>query len=47
MARQRLRILESDGLIANVDQMGDYEITEKGRGYLDGELNADELETGE
>ena len=45
--RQRLGELESYGLIARVDEAGYYEITEKGRAYLDGDIDASELETDE
>lgn len=45
--RQRLGELESHGLIARVDEAGYYEITEKGRAYLDGDIDASELETDE
>ncbi|MDQ2049343.1 winged-helix domain-containing protein [Natronolimnohabitans sp. A-GB9] len=42
--RQRLGELESHGLLTNIDDAGYYEITEKGRAYLDGDLEASALE---
>ena len=45
--RQRLRELEEHGLIEKVDEAGYYEISEKGRLYLDGELEGSDLEATE
>ncbi len=42
--RQRLRELEAHGLVEKVDDAGYYAITSKGRAYLEGELDIDDLE---
>ncbi len=42
--RQRLGELEDHGLLEKVDEAGYYQITETGRAYLDGELEAGDLE---
>lgn len=41
---KRVAVLHENGLIERV-QDGYYQITEKGRGYLAGELDASELES--
>ncbi|MHC3439804.1 winged-helix domain-containing protein [Natrialbaceae archaeon A-gly3] len=45
--RQRLSVLEEHELIEKVDEAGYYAVTEKGRAYLEGELDVDDLECGE
>ncbi|MFC3960355.1 winged-helix domain-containing protein [Halovivax cerinus] len=42
--RLRLSELDDHGLIRQTEDGGYYEITEKGRAYLDGELDASDLE---
>jgi predicted transcriptional regulator len=43
--RRRMRELESEGLLEKVDEeKGYYAITVRGRAYLAGDLDADELE---
>lgn len=43
--KRRMRDLESHGLLEKIDGMrGGYQITEKGRRYLAGELSRDDLE---
>jgi DNA-binding PadR family transcriptional regulator len=43
--KRRLPALEENGLIEKVDEKrGYYKITERGRGYLSGDLDAGELE---
>jgi len=42
--RQRLRELEAHGLIEKIDDAGYYAVTDKGRAYLEGELDVDDLD---
>lgn len=43
--KRRLPILDDHGLLKKVDDSkGYYQITDRGYSYLDGELNADDLE---
>ena len=41
--QKRLGPLESAGLIEKVDEKGYYRITDSGRAYLEGDLDADDL----
>lgn len=46
--KRRLPVLVENGMLEKVDESkGYYEITDKGRAYLAGELDADDLETSE
>jgi len=46
--KRRMRTLADHELLTKVDGMrGGYELTDKGRAYLAGELNAEELENDE
>lgn len=45
--RQRLRELEAHGVIETVDDAGYYAATDKGRAYLAGDLESDNLEQDE
>ncbi|APX98186.1 winged-helix domain-containing protein [Natronorubrum daqingense] len=42
--RLRLAELEENGLIEKVDEAGYYQVSSKGRAYLDGELDVSDLE---
>ena len=42
--RQRLNELEAHGLIRRVDDGGYYEITDLGKAWVDGAIDADDLE---
>ncbi|MFC7232183.1 winged-helix domain-containing protein [Saliphagus sp. GCM10025308] len=42
--RQRLNELEDHGLIRRIDDGGYYEISEQGRDWVAGDLEADDLE---
>lgn len=42
--RQRLSVLKEHRLVEKVDDAGYYAITEKGRAYLEGELDISDLE---
>ena len=43
--KRRLPVLEENCLLKKVDEnKGYYQITDRGRAYLEGELNADDLE---
>ncbi|PCR90474.1 winged-helix domain-containing protein [Natrinema ejinorense] len=42
--RQRLRVLEANGLIEKVDEAGYYQVSSKGRAYLEGKLDTSDLE---
>jgi len=45
--RQRLRELEAHGLLERVDDSGYYQLSSTGRAYLEGELEAADLEMDE
>lgn len=46
--RRRLRALEQSGLVEYYDKdRGLYQITDRGRAYLQGELDADDLKNGQ
>lgn len=42
--KRRLDSLEKKGLVETIGDVGYYEITDRGRDYLAGDLDADELE---
>lgn len=45
--QKRLTPLASAGLIERVDEKGYYKLTDDGRAYLEGDLDADDLEPAE